>query len=158
MGSCREFEGGQAGRLQLCRPTPSSVHVCARGYVCLEIKNQTENVDDTLTNNLAHHRSHFYFEGFPLAHSLRVQVIIQEKHGGRSMRQLVMLHLQLGNSDACSEILMSLHVCSVKNKIVSFKLNYLLAKEQDSGVNIPGLLTAGSKSLSSNVILVHAAL
>lgn len=39
-----------------------------------------------------------------------------------------MLQLQLGNSDASSEILMFLHVYHVQNKIVSFKLNYLLAE------------------------------
>lgn len=112
-----------------CVDPHPQVRMCVPGeYMYLQIKNQTEKVEDTLTNNLSHNRNHFYLEGFHLARFLRVQTVIQEKHGGGSVRQLVMLHLQWGNSDACSEILMSLHVCRVQNKIVSFKLNYLLAE------------------------------
>lgn len=48
------------------------LRMCVPGeYMCLEIKNQTEKVDDTLTNNLSHNRNHLlkgvsfgsFFEG-----------------------------------------------------------------------------------------------
>lgn len=50
---------------------------------------------------------------------------------------------------------MSLHVYHFQNKILFFKLEKLLLAEGTES-HSPGFLTAGSESLTSKIILVHA--